>query len=84
MIPIPNYLKHFGLWLLVIGVGLILSALLFCSVISVYIGFRHSAEKGFWLPILVGILMFVGSSWLSWNLIKYFFRELRVKNIHLE
>ena len=84
MIPIPNYLKNFGIWLLVIGVGLILSALLFCSVISIYIGFGHSAEKGFWVPILVGILMFAGSSWLSWNLIKYFFRELRPKDIHLE
>lgn len=84
MIPIPNSLKNLGIWLLVISVGLILTALLFFSVISIYVGFKHSAEKGFWLPILVGILMFVGSSWLSWNLIKYFFNELRPKDIHLE
>ncbi|RPI79367.1 MAG: hypothetical protein EHM45_03165 [Desulfobacteraceae bacterium] len=84
MNPIPQSLKNFGIWILVVSVGLILSALLFCSIISIYVGFGHSVEKGFWMPILVGILMFTGSSWLSWNLIKFFFSELRSKDIHLE
>jgi signal transduction histidine kinase len=81
---IPTSLKNIGIWILVIGVGLILTALLFFSVISIYIGFKHSVEKGFWMPILTGVLVFIGSSWLSWNLIKYFFRELRSKEITLD
>jgi uncharacterized membrane protein len=84
MSPIPNSFKNFGIWILVISVGLTLTALLFFSVISIYVGFKYSDEKGFWMPLLVGSLMFIGSSWLYWNLIKYFFRELRSKNIHVE
>ena len=66
----PFPLKNYSLWFLLICAGLIFSYLFFIACISVWVGFTHLQQDGFWMPILAGTLIILFSLFLFYRLSK--------------
>jgi uncharacterized membrane protein HdeD (DUF308 family) len=60
----PLGLKRIWLWVIIIACSLVAAILGFFSAVSIWIGFSHTDQNGFWVPILAGTLCFVLVFWL--------------------
>ncbi|MBW1922383.1 MAG: hypothetical protein JRF59_06215 [Deltaproteobacteria bacterium] len=48
--------KKVLIWGIIIGTGLPAAYLCFVAAVSLWIGFSHAEQSGFWVPILAGLL----------------------------
>ena len=55
----PVSLKKICLWCLIVIFGIVAACLVFVSAISVWAGFVHMQQTGFWVPILGGALLLI-------------------------
>ena len=55
----PVSLKKICLWCLIVIFGIVAACLVFISAVSVWAGFVHMQQTGFWVPILGGALLLV-------------------------
>jgi len=55
----PVSLKKISLWCLIAIFGIVAACLVFISVVSLWAGFVHMQQTGFWVPILGGVLLLV-------------------------
>ena len=55
----PFPVKKIFLWFTVFLLGLVMSFIVFISVISIRFGLSHRSQEGFFIPILAGILFIV-------------------------
>lgn len=55
----PVSIKKICLWCLIAMFGVVAACLVFISAVSVWAGFVHMRQTGFWVPILGGVLSLV-------------------------
>jgi uncharacterized membrane protein len=55
----PVSIKKICLWCLIVMFGVVAACLVFVSAVSVWAGFVHMRQTGFWVPILGGVLSLV-------------------------
>ena len=55
----PVSIKKICLWCLIVMFGIVAACLVFISAVSVWAGFVHMQQTGFWIPILGGALLLV-------------------------
>lgn len=58
------WLKAIAIWSFIIAAGLVTACIGFISVVSVWTGFTHMHESGFWVPILGGTVIFIVALWV--------------------
>lgn len=73
--------KKVWVWVLIIVCGLAAACLGFFSVASVWIGFSHTDQVGFWVPILAGTLCFGLVFWLLFRIAKRVLGELEEDDV---
>jgi hypothetical protein len=73
--------KKVWVWILIIVCGLAAACLGFFSVASVMIGFRHTDQVGFWVPILAGTACFGLVFWLLFRIAKRILGELEEDDV---
>lgn len=56
----PISYKRVSLWSLLVVCGLFTVYIVFISLVSVWVGFDHVDQNGFWVPIVVGLLLLAG------------------------
>lgn len=55
----PVSIKKICLWCLIVILGVVAACLVFISAVSVWAGFVHMRQTGFWVPIFGGVLSLV-------------------------
>lgn len=76
--------KRVWLWSLFVACGLIAAYICFISIVSVWVGLDHIHQSGFWVPILVGLLVLVGVTGVFLRIAKGIRRLMRDQDlIHL-
>ncbi|MFO7736899.1 MAG: hypothetical protein R6V46_00355 [Desulfatiglandaceae bacterium] len=68
-------------WALIIICGLVAAFLGFFSVASVWIGFIHTDQVGFWVPILAGTLCLGLVFWLVFRIAKRILGDLDEEDV---
>jgi riboflavin transporter FmnP len=58
----PISYKRIWLWSLLVACGLLTAYIFFISVVSVWVGLDHMHQSGFWVPILVGLLVLASAT----------------------
>jgi hypothetical protein len=74
-------LKKAWVWVLVVLCALVAAFLGFFFVASVWIGFNHTDQAGFWVPILAGTLCFGLVFWLLFRIAKRILGELEEEDV---
>ena len=59
MLKEPVAIKKICLWCLIITLGIVVSCMVFISIVSIWAGFVHIQQTGFWVPILGGGLLLI-------------------------
>lgn len=73
-------LKHIMLKILLFCSVLIGAYILFIAFISVWLGLRHTAHPGYWMPIFVGALAVMITLCLLWRLFRFVLTHLKEKD----
>ena len=73
--------RKIWLWVLIIASGLVAACVGFISIVSIWIGVKHSQQAGFWVPILSGILSFAIMSWLFLWVKKRILRQIKEEDL---
>ena len=63
-------LKNMSLWFVIACCGMVTAYLVFIGIISVWVGFHHFDQDGFWIPIMGGMIVI-------FLLLGFFFRLTR-------
>jgi hypothetical protein len=78
MIPSRSIrIRKMWLWILIISCGIVAACVGFISIVSIWIGLRHSHQAGSWVPVLGGALSFILVSWLFLLVRKHILRQIR-------
>lgn len=77
--PLP--VKKICLWFVVVILGLILSFVIFASIISIRIGLSNIDQDGFIIPILSGIFSIVLCIFLFIGFVRFIINMLKEKDI---
>jgi hypothetical protein len=82
MIPKQSLgLKKIWLWVIIIACSLVAAFLGFFSAASIWIGFSHTDQDGFWVPILAGTLCFGLVFWLLHLIAKRILGEMEEDDV---
>jgi hypothetical protein len=73
--------RKIWLWTLIIACGLVAACIGFISIISIWIGIKHTQQAGFWVPLLSGILSFAIVCWLFLWVKKYILRQIKEEDL---
>jgi hypothetical protein len=71
--------KSIALYLLLGLLGLVAAYIAFLGGISVWIGLSRLWHDGFWMPILVGIVLIISMLWLFLRFSRFVLNRLKVK-----
>ena len=52
-------IKKVCLWCLIVACGIVTVCLVFVSFVSMWTGFSHLQQNGFWVPVLAGTTMLI-------------------------
>jgi hypothetical protein len=69
--------KNLGLWLAILGFGLVTAYVILIGVVSISAGFHHPEKDGFWVPILAGGLCILIMAWLFFRFTRFFYHLTR-------
>ena len=77
--PVP--FKNLGLWLLLVCGGLISAYIIFIALIPISVGINQVQQAGFWMPILVGIVLIMAVLWLFYGCFRFILNQTKEKDI---
>ena len=73
----PILFKKIWLWLAFVACAVLAVYIAFVSLISVWVGIDHAREDGFWVPILIGVLILVGIGSVFFRLSRNIFSHMK-------
>jgi hypothetical protein len=73
--------RKIWLWTLIIACGLVAACVGFFSIVSIWIGIKHTQQAGFWVPLLSGIVSFAIVCWLFLWVKKYILRQIKEEDL---
>jgi hypothetical protein len=77
----PFTVKKIFLWFMVFLLGLVVSFIIFISIVSIKFGFSHLNQEGFFIPILAGGCSIVLCLFFFICLIRFIINQVREKDI---
>lgn len=77
----PKHLKKLLRWLLLILYTMVASYLGFIFLVSVWTGFKHIRQYGFWVPVLAGMISFIFVLFLFIRITKPLLGQLKQKDL---
>jgi hypothetical protein len=69
--------KKLGLWLAILGFGLLTAYVILIGLVSMSTGLHHPEKDGFWVPILAGGLCILIMTWLFFRFTRFFYHLTR-------
>ncbi len=76
--PLP--LKNLGLWSFFLLCALLTAYILFAAIVSIWVGLRHAAQDGFWMPILAGFLSMILVLWPFLRFSRFILNSMKEKD----
>ncbi|MFC1821168.1 hypothetical protein ACFL9T_00540 [Thermodesulfobacteriota bacterium] len=75
--PFPY--KTIGRWFLICSISLLSAYIVFLGSVSLWVGFNHSGQEGFWMPILAGTVLIMSILWLFGRFLLFILRRVKEK-----
>jgi cytochrome c biogenesis protein CcdA len=66
---------------LIVVLGLAIAYIIFIALISIYVGFSHLQQDGFWMPILAGLFSIALCLWIFTSITRSVINRMKDRDI---